>query len=140
MRVRHAAILVLCLCLPSISRASTIRETAVTTPSSDPTAITAGPDGRVWFVERLGNKVGALAQDGTITEFPIPTGGSQPAGIVAAPPSETEPAGLWFTEQAAGKVASINAETAELLEFPTLTASSPTSITADTSSTNGGIW
>ena len=119
----------------SAARASTIREIPIPTPFSNPTTIGAGPDGRVFFTERLGNKVGAIAPDGTLTEYPIPTANAQPGGIVTGPDGL-----LYFTEQVAGKIARMNPDGTGFVDFPTLTASSPTSITADTTSTDGGVW
>src|SRR5262249_48871986 len=98
-----------------------------------------GPDGRVWFTERLGNKVAALGPNGTITEFPIQTAACQPAGIVTAPSQDGPPA-LRVTEQAAGKIGPGREDGTGMLGVPTTTASSPTGLTVDTTSTNGGVW
>ena len=43
-----------------ITTGGAVTEYIVPTPGSEPRGITAGPDGRVWFVEAHGNKVGAL--------------------------------------------------------------------------------
>jgi streptogramin lyase len=59
-----------------------------------PFGITAGPDGNLWFTEERGNQIGRITPAGTVTEFPIPNGNSQPAGITAGPDGN-----LWFTEQ-----------------------------------------
>jgi streptogramin lyase len=69
---------------------------------SVPLAITAGPDGNLWFVEDGSYKIGRITPGGTITEFPVSTGGSLglatgdflhgPGGITAGPDGN-----LWFT-------------------------------------------
>jgi|GEM_PF-5896638 len=53
-------------------------------------ALTAGPDGNVWFTGNDGNKIGKITSSGIITEFPIAGG---PNGITACPDGN-----LWFTE------------------------------------------
>jgi hypothetical protein len=60
-------------------------------------AITAGPDGNLWFTEILGKQIGRITPDGSITEFPL--GGppsSDPNYITAGPDGN-----LWFTEDTA---------------------------------------
>lgn len=66
------------------------------------TAITAGPDGNVWFTESNANKIGRITPSGTITEFAIPTGGAHPSGIVTGPDGN-----LWFSEQRLSPLAAI---------------------------------
>src|SRR5687767_3030047 len=75
-------------------------------------AITQGPDGNLWFTERLGNKIGRITPDGTITEFPVPTAFSEPWEIAAGPDGN-----LWFTEQFGHKIGRITPE-GEITEFP----------------------
>ena len=43
-----------------------------TSPNSNPTGITAGPDGNLWFTELTGNNTGRITTAGVITEFPVP--------------------------------------------------------------------
>ena len=47
-------------------------------------SLAAGPDGALWFTEIPLNKIGRMTADGDVTEFPIPTPGSGPVGIVRA--------------------------------------------------------
>jgi streptogramin lyase len=58
-------------------------------------AITAGPDGNVWFTEAGGlpPAVGRITPDGTITEFPLP-GPRSGVAITAGPDGN-----VWFTEE-----------------------------------------
>ena len=63
----------------------------------------AGPDGNLWFTEDAGNNIGRITPAGEITEFPLPTPGSGPAGITVGPDGN-----LWFTEQIGNKIGRIN--------------------------------
>src|ERR1051325_201739 len=52
----------------------------------NPTAITTGPDGNLWFTEAAGNAIGRITPAGAIQEFSLPTTcgdstGCDPAGI-----------------------------------------------------------
>src|SRR5262249_30051938 len=53
-------------------------------------AITAGPDGAMWFIEAP-DRIGRVTMDGDFSDFPIPTHGSQYGGITAGPDGN-----LWF--------------------------------------------
>jgi streptogramin lyase len=65
---------------------------ANTNLSSGPTAIAAGPDGNVWFIDDGAIAIGRLnPATGAITEFPLPAG-SDPTGIAAGPDGN-----VWFT-------------------------------------------
>lgn len=79
----------------------------VPTRASQPTGITAGPDGNLWFTESRGNKIGRITPDGTITEFQVPTAASQPKGIVADAKGH-----VWFTQSTAGKIGRLDPDAA----------------------------
>jgi streptogramin lyase len=49
----------------------------------NPQRITTGPDGRLWFCEGTGFKVGAITTSGALTEYPTETG-AECEGITAA--------------------------------------------------------
>ncbi len=69
--------------------------TEFTVPAEDatPTAITAGPDGNIWFT--AGSQVFRSTPDGQVTGFSLGfTPDSIPGGITAGPDG-----GLWFTDQ-----------------------------------------
>jgi streptogramin lyase len=80
-----------------------ITEYTVPTPSSGPTLIALGGDGRLWFTEYAGNKVGAMTTAGVFTEFNVPTAASQPFGITPAPL-----AGLYVFEFGSGRFAIVD--------------------------------
>ena len=57
----------------------------------EPEAITAGPDGALWFTTDS-SLIGRISSDGTITEFPASGLGSSTSAIVTGPDGA-----LWFT-------------------------------------------
>jgi streptogramin lyase len=60
---------------------------------AEPGAITAGPDGNLWFTERRGLRIGRITPNGVVTEFSAGiTGGSRPSDITVGPDGN-----LWFT-------------------------------------------
>src|SRR6266550_7988578 len=81
------------LLLPASAFSQTVTEFLIPTAGSVPMAITAGPDGNLWFTESSGNQIGRITPAGLITEFPLPNSGSDPRGITAGPDGA-----LWFTE------------------------------------------
>jgi streptogramin lyase len=76
-------------CLPSVA----IQEFPLPTIDSFPTAMAAGPDGNIWFLEQQANKIGRITPAGVIIEFSVPTPNSNLSGITAGPDGN-----LWFTE------------------------------------------
>jgi virginiamycin B lyase len=69
---------------------------------------------------------------GTITEFPVPTAGSQPKGIQFGPDGN-----LWFTEQIGDKIGRITTS-GVITEFPIPTSNSqPFNITPGP---DGNLW
>jgi virginiamycin B lyase len=95
--------------------AVTITEYPVPTPDSRPGGLVVGPDGALWFIESVGNRIGRLTLGGRLTEFPIPT----PAAHL---PNQAfvglGPDGMvWFTESAANKLGRIT-PAGEITEYP----------------------
>src|SRR5712691_9332341 len=86
-------------CGASTSHPSGPTEFPIPTAGSSPIAITAGPDGNLWFAEQEGNKIGRITPSGTITEFAIPTSPSSPIAITAGPDGN-----LWFAELEGNKI------------------------------------
>src|SRR6266851_9537730 len=60
-----------------------ITEYPITTAASQPTLITTGSDGNLWFVEEGANKVAKMTTAGVVTEYDVPTASAQPYSIVA---------------------------------------------------------
>ena len=92
-KIHLLSVTVLLLAVATVCSAQvTFIEYPIPTSGSVPNGITAGPDGNLWFAERLGVKIGKITTAGVITEFPVPTFGSYPNGITAGPDGN-----LWFT-------------------------------------------
>jgi len=60
----------------------------------EPLAITAGPDGNLWFTEigHVGSSIGRITTSGKITEFPLPSANTFPSSITAGSDGN-----IWFT-------------------------------------------
>src|SRR5712671_3088073 len=99
--------------------AQTFNEFPVPTANSQPAGITAGPDGALWFIELLANKIGRITTAGVITEFTIPTANSGASIITTGPDGA-----LWFTERSANKIGRITTAGVVTNEFPIPTANS----------------
>ncbi|MGE5276882.1 MAG: IPT/TIG domain-containing protein [Acidobacteriota bacterium] len=83
--------------------AQTIDEFPIPTAASSPQAITAGPDGNLWFTEQAADKIGRMTTSGTVTEFPIAVSVSGSLfGITAGPDGN-----LWFPDLLSKKVGKI---------------------------------
>ncbi len=101
---------------------------------SQPTGITAGPDGKIWFVESgyYGNSIGRITTRGKLTEFHIPTTDSISEGITSGPDGN-----LWFTESHGNKIGRITTR-GTITEYAIPTANSiPQGITAGP---DGNLW
>lgn len=66
------------------------------TPGSLLSAVTAGPDGNLWFSEYGGDRVGRITTDGVVTEFPV---GDGPGGLAVGSDGN-----IWFAELNANKI------------------------------------
>ena len=96
-----------------IIEVSSITEFTLPNPMSDPSGITAGPDGNLWFTDqgldsqfKDSGKIGRISPSGTITEFALPNPKSRPSRITAGPDGN-----LWFTEEVgttSGKIGRIS--------------------------------
>jgi len=97
-----------------LGSALNILEYPIPTSGSEPVGITSGPDGALWFVEQVGNKVGRITTGGAITEYSIPTVNSAPTSMAKGSDNN-----LWFTEEntSANKIGMINPTTHIITEF-----------------------
>jgi virginiamycin B lyase len=98
--------------------------------TADPSDITPGPDGRLWFTEQLGDAIGAVtpAAGATPQRFPL-AAGSQPSGIISTGGA------LWFTESGAGAIGQISTA-GTITEFPGA-GTDPSAIEAGR---DGALW
>ena len=109
-------------------------EYPVITSNSQPDGITVGPDGALWFAERLGGKIGRMTTGGIVSEYPTLTANSLPASIAAGPDGA-----LWFTENAAsGNQIGRITTSGTVTEYPIPTANA--SLFAITAGPDGNLW
>jgi streptogramin lyase len=121
-----------------------ISEFPLTGPNSgDPTYMTVGPDGNIWFTEgnhfstTRGSKIGRISPqdpgDGsTIAEFELTSPNSYPFHLTVGPDNN-----LWFTEYNVNRIGRITVE-GQITEFELPTPNSgPTDITLGP---DGNLW
>jgi len=98
-----------------------------------PTSITSGPDGALWFTgPNSPNLIGRITTSGSVTEYSLPTSGSQPYGITSGSDGN-----LWFTENNANQIGSITTS-GDITEYSLPTSGSlPWYIT---SGPDGALW
>ena len=119
--------------LPAETRAQTITEFPLPNHAASPMDIVAGPDGNLWFVEMVGNRIGRITPHGVITEFAIPTADSSPVSITAGADGH-----LWFVEANGNKIGRITTGGVVTDEFTIPTPKAyPGSITAGP---DGSLW
>lgn len=111
----------------------TISEFATPTRLAGPEAITAGPDGNLWFTESDANQIGKITPSGSITEFAIRTANAGLTDITAGPDGN-----LWFTETATNQIGRITPDGSQVTEFKVPTRNSqPTEILTGP---DGDLW
>ncbi len=121
-----------CAGLVSVAGATPISEFtefSVPTPGSGLAAITAGPDGALWFTE--GSRIGRITTTGTITELPLPPSSFFPTAITTGPDGA-----LWFIEFDTHRIGRITT-TGTVTEFPLLTYDRAGGITTGP---DGALW
>jgi len=70
---------------------------------SGPTTVVVAADGRIWFTEGTGNRIGSMNPDGTgLLEFPLPHPDSAPRILARGSDGN-----LWFSEHTGNRVARI---------------------------------
>ncbi|HKI33564.1 MAG TPA: Ig-like domain-containing protein [Gemmataceae bacterium] len=112
-----------------------IHEFPTPTAASMGGAITAGPDGNLWFSEDSVNKIAEFnpATPQSSTEFTVPAADGDLSGLTAGPDGN-----LWFTVNQANMIGEINPATHVVNEFPIPTAgSNPTAMTVGP---DGNLW
>jgi streptogramin lyase len=112
------------------------------TPGSEPTGITLGPDGALWFTEPNTGEIGRIDTSGNVTQF-VPTTAPPQDGSDPAVPGPDEitlgPDGnLWFTDPDAGAIGRVTTKGVFTFFTTGITAGSqPTGIT---SGPDGALW
>lgn len=80
-------------------------------PGSRPRTIVLGTDA-MWFTEELGDRIGRIDENGTITEYNVTSIGGKPTGITLGPDGN-----IWFTLAAADKIGRMT-PAGVITEFP----------------------
>ena len=94
------------------------------TAHAQPTGVTLGPDGAIWFTEPGINSIGRLPISGyPLSEFPVPTKNSDPIGIATG----TDNA-VWFTEQRARNIGRISVTGVVTAEYPLTNSVTPNAL------------
>ncbi len=92
--------------------------------NSQPLAITQGPDGNMWFEEGVGNNVGKITPQGTVTEYNAGFGnGSGSFGIAAGSDGR-----IWFADAAHSRIGAINTDGSGLTYYSAGLSGQPYSI------------
>jgi virginiamycin B lyase len=101
--------------------------------NSGPTTLAIAPDGRVWFTESQGNRIGHMNPDGTgLVEFPLPHPDSSPRIIALGADGN-----MWFSEHTGNRISRITpAGVITGFDIPT-PASQPRAIALGA---DGNIW
>src|SRR5581483_874358 len=116
---------------PPAKATGTITEFRLPTAGSSPDGIVAGPDGNVWFTEKIGDKIGRITSDGTITEFSLPNPNVLPGGITKGPDGN-----IWFAELG-GNIGRITPN-GTITEFPLM--ATPTLAEGLAAGPDGALW
>jgi virginiamycin B lyase len=110
-----------------------INATYTLAPSSQPSDVTLGPDGRIWVTEYAGDAIAACDPASTsCLQYPLAPG-SSPHGIAAGPDGA-----LWITELGSNKVARMTTLGAVTGEYPVPTAAA--SLGFITAGLDGNLW
>ena len=140
-RPRASLVLAACGCLLALVLASAGRAgvppgtiTSYSDPSiNDPEAITAGPDGALWFTNFYRDSIGRITTAGTVTTYADVTVGrfNRPWGIAAGPDGA-----LWFTNYYGESIGRITTSGTVTI-YGDATIQSPSGIT---SGPDGALW
>src|SRR5262249_4789819 len=95
---------------------------AIPTAGSFPAGITAGADGRMWFTEYAGNKIGAVSSFGVFKEYSLPTANSFPFSILSAADQK-----LYVTLQGTDRISPFNVAL-KTFDTPIVTSEGPSGI------------
>jgi len=129
-----ALVSVLCAVPVAVGAVGGVTEFSTGMPAGGaPQAITAGPDGGLWFTLPGVNAIGRITPTGQVSTFTAGIqAGAQPWGIVAGPDGN-----LWFTEKGGNAIGRIT-PTGQVTEFRIPTdGSQPWGITVGS---DGNLW
>ena len=93
--------------------------------STQPTAITLGPDGNMWFVENGGSSLGVVTPSGNITEHNTNLGNTYSFGIATGSDGR-----VWFADNGNNSIGAMDATTYTTTDYKTGFSGDPISIVA----------
>ena len=99
-------------------------------PCCGTSAITAGPDGNLWFTEPSLNEIGVITTSGAVTQYSDPS--SLGYGSIVAGPDGN----LWFTEPNSDQIGKITTS-GTITQYPIPSGNSPVGLTAGP---DGNLW
>jgi streptogramin lyase len=114
------------------------------TPINRPQSITTGPDGNLWFTQTIfsrqslrtiGSNIDRINPDGSITQFPLPSGGTKSTTPAVDAIVSGSDRALWFTDTQQGRIWRIT--TAGTTAFFTMPHGSPGGLAAGP---DGALW
>jgi virginiamycin B lyase len=117
----------------ALASSGQVHAVALPNPGSGPTTVAIAADGRVWFTESSGNRIGRFNADGTgLTEFALPHADSGPRIIALGADGN-----MWFSEHQGNRIGRIT-PAGVITEFDIPTpASQPRAIALGA---DGNIW
>jgi streptogramin lyase len=96
-------------------------------------AMTVDNEGNLWFTETNAGKIARAMPGGVISEYPLPSRASRPAGIATG-----SDGAVWWTDPGANMIGRIDTESLVIAEFPLPSrGSAPDHITAGS---DGNLW
>jgi virginiamycin B lyase len=108
------------------------------TGNASPAALTAGPDGAIWFLDMDADIVGRVTGDGKITQYPLPDRARMhinPEDMVVGPDGA-----LWFSETLKMRIGRIDPKTSAITEFPIPDGPNGIGAASLTVGSDGALW
>jgi virginiamycin B lyase len=93
--------------------------------STQPTAITLGPDGNMWFIENNGTNLGVVTPSGNITEHNTNLGNTYSFGIATGSDGR-----VWFADNGNNSIGAMDAKSFVTTDYTTGFTGDPISIVA----------
>jgi streptogramin lyase len=85
----------------------------IPTPGAHPSVLAGDGKGNLWFTEWHGNKIGRIAADGNVTEFPIPAEEESPLALTVAADGK-----VWFSTMFNYELFRLDPATGKIQSFP----------------------
>jgi streptogramin lyase len=109
----------------SISSKNKVKIYSFDDDGNQPTAITAGPDGNMWFIDNNGPNVGYITPKGAVTEYSAGLGNLYSFGIAAGSDGR-----IWFADNGNNSIGAITADGKTVSDYTQGFTGDPISIVA----------